>query len=92
MLSDLPEIKPGTGAAKKESYAKVTKSSVRFVERYLAEGRTLPRSMAAVPVECNGKLWGIIVLDSLTSLAVTQESVEHYTLTVALIGHLLERA
>ncbi len=92
ILPDLPEIKPGTGAGKKESYAKVTRSSVRFLERYLAEGKMPPRSMAAVPVECNGKLWGVIVLDSLTPLAVTQESVEHYTLTVALIGHLLERA
>lgn len=92
ILPDLPEIKPSTGNGKKESYAKVTKSSVRFLERYLAEGKTPPRSMAAVPVECNGKPWGVIVLDSLTPLAVTQDSVEHYTLTVALIGHLLERA
>ncbi|WP_191830513.1 GAF domain-containing protein [Pseudomonas fluorescens] len=92
LLSELPEIKPSTGAVKRKDYAKVTRSSVRFLERYLAEGKTPPRSMAAVPVECNGKLWGVIVLDSLTPLAVTQESVEHYTLTVALIGHLLERA
>ena len=45
-----------------------------------------------MPVECKGKLWGVIVLDSMTSGGVTSESVEHYTLTVALIGHLLEKA
>ncbi|WP_339494929.1 GAF domain-containing protein [Pseudomonas sp. RA_105y_Pfl2_P56] len=92
ILPDLPEIKPTSSNKSKETYAKVTKSSVRFLERYLTEGKTPPRSMAAVPVECNGKLWGVIVLDSLDPLGVTQESVEHYTLTVALIGHLLERA
>lgn len=92
ILPDLPEIKPTTANRTKESYAKVTKSSVRFLERYLDEEKTPPRSMAAVPVECNGKLWGVIVLDSLDPLGVTKESVEHYTLTVALIGHLLERA
>lgn len=92
ILPDLPEIKPITAKRTKENYAKVTMSSVRFLERYLTEGKTPPRSMAAVPVECNGKLWGVIVLDSLDPLGVTKESVEHYTLTVALIGHLLERA
>ncbi|MCH5531585.1 GAF domain-containing protein [Pseudomonas syringae] len=92
ILPDLPELTSTSRPRTKESYASVTKSSVRFLERYLAEGRTPSRAMAAMPVECNGKLWGVIVLDSLDPLGVTAQSVEHYTLTVALIGHLLERA
>lgn len=92
ILPDLPEITCNSRPKARENYATVTKSSVRFLERYLAEGRTPSRAMAAMPVECNGKLWGVIVLDSLDPLGVTAESVEHYTLTVALIGHLLERA
>lgn len=92
ILPDLPEITRNSRPKVRENYATVTKSSVRFLERYLAEGRTPSRAMAAMPVECNGKLWGVIVLDSLDPLGVTAESVEHYTLTVALIGHLLERA
>ncbi|MCH4885576.1 hypothetical protein CJU74_20730 [Pseudomonas fragi] len=92
ILPDLPEITRNSRPKARESYATVTKSSVRFLERYLAEGRTPSRAMAAMPVECNGKLWGVIVLDSLDPLGVTAQSVEHYTLTVALIGHLLERA
>lgn len=92
ILPDLPEITRNSRPKARENYATVTKSSVRFLERYLAEGRTPSRAMAAMPVECNGKLWGVIVLDSLDPLGVTAASVEHYTLTVALIGHLLERA
>lgn len=92
VLPDLPLITPTAGARTRENYAKVTQVSQRFLDRYLSEQRGLPRSMAAIPVECNGKLWGVIVLDSLDPLSVTAESVEHYTLTVALIGHLLERA
>lgn len=92
ILPDLPEITSNTKTKARENYATVTKSSVRFLERYLAEGRIPSRAMAAMPVECNGKLWGVIVLDSLDPLGVTAASVEHYTLTVALIGHLLERA
>lgn len=92
ILPDLPEINSNTKPKARENYATVTKSSVRFLERYLAEGRTPSRAMAAMPVECNGKLWGVIVLDSLDPLGVTAASVEHYTLTVALIGQLLERA
>lgn len=89
---DLPAITPTTGKRDKESYAKVTNSTVRFLDKYLNESRQPPRSIVAMPVECNGKLWGVIVLDSLDPLGVTKESVEHYTLTVALVGHLLERA
>lgn len=92
VLPDLPEITASSTSSEKESYAKVTQSSVRHLDKYLDEGRKPPRSMAAMPVECNGNLWGVIVLDSLDPLGVTMDSVDHYTLTVALVGHLLERA
>ncbi|MDN6874215.1 GAF domain-containing protein [Pseudomonas citronellolis] len=92
VLPDLPKITDSSTESDKESYAKVTKSSVRLLDKYLKEGREPPRSIAAMTVECDGKLWGVIVLDSLDPLGVTTESVDHYSLTVALIGHLLERA
>ncbi len=88
----LPKITSSSTDAEKESYAKVTKSHARLLDKYLSEGREPPRSIAAMTVECNGKLWGVIVLDSLDPLGVTDQSVDHYSLTVALIGHLLERA
>ncbi len=92
IMPDLPLLTPTTGKTAKESYAKVTRSTVRFLDKYLSENRQPPRSIVAMPVECNGKLWGVIVLDSRDALGVTAESVEHYTLTLALIEQLLERA
>lgn len=92
IIPSLPQITKTSKPKIKESYATGTKTSIRFLERYLSEGRTPSRAMAAMPVECNGKLWGVIVLDSLDPQGVTADSVDHYTLTVALIGHLLERA
>ncbi|WP_041769428.1 hypothetical protein [Ectopseudomonas mendocina] len=89
---DLPEILPTTGKKIKESYAKVTKSSVLFLDKYLNEGRIPPRSIVAMPVECSdGSLWGVIVLDSQKVMGVTTESANNYRLTVAMIGQLVER-
>lgn len=92
VMSSLPEIVSGSSKREKEKYAKATKCDIALLEKYIKEGRQPPRSIAAIPIECNGSLWGVVVLDSRSPLGVTDESVDHYTLTVALIGHLLERA
>lgn len=90
-LPDLPEVVAATGKRIKKQYATATKCDVKLMDKYLSEGRQPPRSIAAIPVECHGKLWGVIVLDSRDPLGVTEESIQNYTLTVALIGQLLER-
>lgn len=92
VLNDLPEITPVTGKREREKYARTTKCDIGLLDRYIADGRQPPRSIAAIPIDCNGKLWGVVVLDSRSPQGVTDASVTNYTLTVALIGHLLERA
>lgn len=52
----------------------------------------MPCSIVAIPIERRGKMWGVIVLDSRYPEGVTDKAVEDYRLTVALVGHLLERA
>lgn len=92
VLNDLPEVIAGTSRRDKERYAKTTKCDIRLLEKYVAEGRQPPRSIAAIPIDCNGKAWGVVVLDSRSPQGVTDDSVTNYTLTVSLIGQLLERA
>lgn len=92
IFNNLPEIKAGAKPRSIQSYAKATKCDEEMVRKYMADQRTMPRSIAAIPIECNGEPWGVVVLDSRSPNGVTNSSIEHYTLTVALIGHLLEKA
>ncbi|MFI8372710.1 GAF domain-containing protein [Pseudomonas helleri] len=92
VVNDLPAIGSTTSNRDIEKYSKATKCAKGLLVRYQKEGRQPPRSIAAIPIERKGELWGVVVLDSRSPLGVTNHSVEHYTLTVALIGHLLEKA
>lgn len=92
VLNQLPVIKSNTGVRDKEKYARATKCDLALLDKYIAEGRQPPSSIAAMVIECNGRPWGVLVLDSRSPNGVTDDSVDNYTLTIALIGHLLERA
>ncbi|MGE4125351.1 MAG: GAF domain-containing protein [Pusillimonas sp.] len=91
-VTDLPAMDGNTKNRAKTLYAKKTCSDVKMIDNYISKGRPMPRSIVAIPVERNGKIWGVIVLDSRYPKGVTDSAVENYRLTVALIGHLLERA
>lgn len=73
-----------------QEYAKATKCPEHMLQKYIQENENPPLSIAAIPVRVRGQIWGIIVLDSQNPQGVTQESVDHYQLTVAIIGQLLE--
>ncbi|MBF8774453.1 MULTISPECIES: GAF domain-containing protein [Pseudomonas] len=91
VLNDLPNLTLKSLARDKASYAQLTFTEVAMVDKCLNEGKKLPRSIAAIPIESNGVVWGVVVLDSGNPLGVTTDSVTNYSLTVALIGELLER-
>lgn len=91
VLCDLPDITENSKVRDKKSYAASTYSDVRMLEKYISEGRKLPRSIAAIPIESCGRVWGVVVLDSANPNGVSPNSVSHYSLTVALIGELLEK-
>lgn len=73
-------------------YASKTKCDPEMIAGYLDRNRPLSRSIAAIPVMVNDRVWGVIVLDSRKPNGVSSNSVENYELTVAIIGQLLEKA
>lgn len=91
VLCDLPDITENSRIRDKKSYATSTYCDIGMLDRYIKEGRKLPRSIAAIPIESCGRVWGVVVLDSANPNGVSPSSVSHYSLTVALIGELLER-
>lgn len=76
----------------KKQYAEGTNSKLEMVEYYISKDRHLPRSIAAIPVDVHSKPWGVVVLDSRSVNGVQEDSVLNYSLTVALLGQLLEEA
>ncbi|MDG9758698.1 GAF domain-containing protein [Pseudomonas sediminis] len=92
MQDNLPEMKASSGDVAVRKYAKRTNSNPDMVKKYIAEGRPLPRSIAAIPIESGGKIWGVVVLDSRDPQGVTDKAVNDYQVVIALIGQLLEKA
>ncbi len=92
MQDNLPELKATSGDVAVRKYANRTNSNPDMVRKYLAEGRPLPRSIAAIPIESGGKIWGVVVLDSRDPKGVTDEAVNDYQVVISLIGQLLEKA
>jgi len=94
-VTGLPEIKnsqaPKYIKAKKK-YSEATYTDEALIEKYIKEGRPPPQSIAAMLVEVNSKPWGVIVLDSRSANGVSEDCVQNYTLTTAMIGRLLEEA
>lgn len=88
----LPHITSRSNKSDRRQYAEATFSDIEMIDKFVAEGKPLPRSITAIPIESGGKIWGVIVLDSRAPDGVSDKAVEHYRLTVALVGHLLERA
>lgn len=91
-LTKLPIMNATTKPRAKTVYSGRTYCDQKMIEKYIQRNRPMPCSIVAIPVERYGKMWGVIVLDSRYAEGVTDNAVENYRLTVALIGRLLERA
>lgn len=89
---NLPQMDTSSSIRAKKSYAKDTFCDETMIQTYIDANRPMPRSIVAIPVERKGKMWGIIVLDSRYPNGLTEKAANDYKLTVALLGHLLERA
>ncbi len=75
-----------------KAYAKATKCPESMVQYYINKGKSLPRSVGAIPIEVHGNRWGVLVLDSRHPDGVTGDTLEQFSLTATIIGQLLERA
>lgn len=92
IVDKLPDIQQNNPETMKEEYAKKTWCDVNLVDRYTDREQPPPRSIGAVPIEVRGKPWGALVFDSKALEGITNRKAKQYTLTVSLIGHLLEKA
>ena len=92
IVDSLKEIRQNSAIKTKKTYANKTFCDVSIVDRYLAQNRTPPRSVGAIPIEVHGKIWGALVLDSQEPDGVTEEKTNQFKLTTELIGQLLEKA
>lgn len=90
-VANLPSITRTTKPRTMQRYADQTFCPADMVRAYAQGNRPTPRSVVAIPVERYGKLWGVVVLDSRYEQGVSRRAVEEYQMTVALIGHLLEK-
>lgn len=87
----LGEVKSTMSEQNKQKYAAKTFCSIGIVEHYIKTNRPAPRSIAAIPLEVDGKIWGVIVLDSRNATGVSEDAIVNYSLTAATISQLLER-
>ena len=88
---DLPDLKAEPTLENIRIYAEKTFSRPEWVKARLADG-TLSRSLCGIPVENNGTIWGVIVLDSVHPRAIDNDGAawEHYgTLIPNFLGQLL---
>ena len=88
----LPQLTDSSSESQKRKYAKRTFTSLEYIERAIELKKPLPLSLGAMPVFVHGKIWGVLVLDSQSSDGVTEEVLDNFSLTVEIIGQLLEKA
>lgn len=89
---NLPKVLISSSLRQKEKYAKRTFCNLDFIDKHLSSGKELPLSLGAIPVFVNGSIWGVLVLDSMAPEGVSEEVLSNFTLTVNVIGKLLEKA
>lgn len=89
---ELPQIHSTSSDNNIRKYSDRTNCPFDMVKCYKLAGKILPRSLAAIPLEKNGKMWGVLVIDSRSPDGVTDQAIYDYSLTIGLIGQLLERA
>jgi len=91
VVDELPRVVRSTSDEQRDKYARRTFSDRRMIDDYVEGGKPLPRAIGAIPVFVNGEIWGVLVLDSQAKNGVTQEVLDNFSLTVEIIGQLLER-
>lgn len=91
-VCDLPNLVSASSDAQTKKYAKRTFCSIEMVDRYRKANKPLPRSIGAIPVFVNDEIAGVLVLDSHATNGVNDQVLDQFSLTVDIIGQLLERA
>jgi hypothetical protein len=90
-VNNLPEITEKSSLSEIEEYARSTKIELDWVSE--RKNKNLPRALCGIPIEVNGSLWGVLVLDSREPEQIgTNQMFDMFTLIGSSIGKLLERS
>jgi len=74
-----------------EEYAAGTSVTTEWVRKRLKAKRPMARSFCGLPVECNGTMWGVLVIDSRNPEAKTPEFDPHFRFVAGLLGKILSK-
>ena len=91
-VPNLPSLTGTSSTTQRQKYADRTFCHIDMVNEMLHKGKSPPRSIGAIPVFANGEIWGVLVLDSQAADGVTDALLDNFSLTVSVIGKLLEKA
>ena len=63
-INNLPGIDKDSNDQTIERYAKDTNCPRKWIDERREKGAILPRSFWGIPIEVNGKIWGVLLIDS----------------------------
>ncbi len=91
VIDKLPDLKINSSDDNLSKYAKETRVSKEWLQQRIRENKPCARSFCGIPVEVNGKFWGVIVMDSqLERLSSSDEFKNLYNLLGQLLGDVLQ--
>jgi len=91
-IPELPDVINNPSPENVRKYAAATSVAENWVKDRLAKGQKLARSYLGIPVEVEGKLWGVVILDSAQTGTIRRRAtLEYYKLTSLALAKLLER-
>lgn len=97
IVQDLPDpLEEGLSPHRKEeaiaSYAKKTWADRNWVTDRVGEDQPFARSLCGIPVKVEGRLWGVLMLDSRSAAAKDADEIRKtYGLFGSILGKILER-
>jgi hypothetical protein len=75
-ISQLPDLNRSSSEKTVRSYASKTNINPEFLKSKLKSGKEFARSFWGIHVECKGKTWGVIVIDSRNPEIVDNEQLK----------------
>lgn len=90
VVDNLPHIRQESGVNQRNKYKRRTHVEDEYLNHKLSKQQQIPRSIGAIPIEVNGKRWGVIVFDSVDPEGVNTGLMREYSVMAITIGRLLE--
>jgi hypothetical protein len=91
IVNDLPDLIANQSPDAVEEYSRKTGVTPEWVRERIKMKAKLARSFCGIPVEVKGRLWGVVVLDSMDPKGTNWESVRQYKTFGKVIETLVER-